>query len=106
MGLLSELGQRYRKTRASARVDDVFERWRTTYPAFAEYENVEALIEFFRDDDDPEDYEPKNAVAIILAGLARKGDETAALVLFELYLPASTTSPTSTAGMRSSSPTT
>lgn len=86
MGLLSELGRRYRKKRAEARFDDVFETWRETYPALAEYEDVEALIEFFRDDD-PEDFEPKNAVAIILAGLAREGDETAALLLFELYLP-------------------
>lgn len=87
MGLLSELGRRYRKKRASAPFDDLFEAWRATYPPFAEYKNVEALIKFFRDDDDPEDYEPKNAVAIILAGLAREGDETAGLVLFELYLP-------------------
>jgi hypothetical protein len=67
-------------------LDRALDRWSLTHNAFLSLTRTDDLVAFCRDES--QSYEARNPIALALCTLFQAGDETAKLMLVEMFMPA------------------
>lgn len=82
--LFADIERRFGEEREASRLGRRLRKWRSEHPPLGRFEDVDALVGFFRDRSNP--YDEKDEIAGILCALSAH-DELAKLLLLKLHLP-------------------
>jgi hypothetical protein len=82
--LFANIERRFEAERQASQLGRRFQEWRTEQPLLARFEDLDALVDFFRDRSIS--YRPKDEITGILGALS-PADELAELLLLKLYVP-------------------
>lgn len=82
--LFADIERRFEAEQQAYRLGRRFQEWRSQHPSLERFQNVDELLDFFRDRSIP--YAPKDKLAGILCSLSPE-DELAELLLVKLYIP-------------------
>lgn len=82
--LFADIQRRFEAEQRTSRLGRRYQEWRSEHPPLEPFGDLDALVDFFRDQSNP--YPAKDQIAGLLCALSSE-DELAELLLLKLYVP-------------------